>query len=323
MAIIAGTVSTVIFAASVLPMLIKAIRTRDLSSYSRGNLVLANVGNAVHSLYVAQLPAGPIWALHSFYVLTLGPDAHLASALRQRVAPGGRHPRYPSELTMRSPEHVETVIIGAGQAGLATAYHLRRRGRPCLVLDANQRIGDNWRTHWDTLRLYSPAGSDGLPGLPFPGPRWSYPTKDEVADYLAAYAERFALPVRTGVRVDRLEARDGGYALRIGTRDRAGRERRRGDGYLRPHPEHPRVRAGSRPRDPPAALQRVPPAGPATARPGAGGRRLALGHRHRVRGGAQPPDGAGRPGSRRSCRSGWITGARGCSGRCSCSSART
>ena len=70
MAIIAGTLSSLLFAASVLPMLIKAIRTRDLSSYSRGNLVLANVGNAVHSLYVAQLPAGPIWALHSFYILS-------------------------------------------------------------------------------------------------------------------------------------------------------------------------------------------------------------------------------------------------------------
>jgi putative flavoprotein involved in K+ transport len=115
-----------------------------------------------------------------------------------------------------STEHIETVIIGAGQAGLATAYHLRRRGRPCLVLDANQRVGDQWRAQWDTLRLYSPAGSDGLPGLPFPSPRWSYPTKDEVADYLASYAEKFALPVRTGVRVDRLEGADGGYAVRIG-----------------------------------------------------------------------------------------------------------
>jgi uncharacterized protein with PQ loop repeat len=71
-AILAGTASTVLFAASVLPMLIKAVRTRDLTSYSRGNLVLANVGNAVHSVYVAQLPAGPIWALHSFYVVTSG-----------------------------------------------------------------------------------------------------------------------------------------------------------------------------------------------------------------------------------------------------------
>ena len=70
MAILAGTVSSVLFAASVLPMLVKAARTRDLSSYSRGNLVLANVGNAIHSIYVIQLPAGPIWALHSFYVLT-------------------------------------------------------------------------------------------------------------------------------------------------------------------------------------------------------------------------------------------------------------
>jgi putative flavoprotein involved in K+ transport len=115
-----------------------------------------------------------------------------------------------------STEQTETAIIGAGQAGLATAYHLRRRGRPCLILDANQRVGDNWRTHWDSLRLYSPAGSDGLPGMPFPAPRWSYPTKDDVADYLERYAAELELPVRTGVRVDRLEAVDGGYALRLG-----------------------------------------------------------------------------------------------------------
>jgi hypothetical protein len=70
LAIVAGTVSSALFAASVLPMLLKAARTRDLTSYSRGNLVLANVGNLVHTLYVAQLPAGPIWALHSFYVVT-------------------------------------------------------------------------------------------------------------------------------------------------------------------------------------------------------------------------------------------------------------
>jgi hypothetical protein len=72
LAVIAGMVSTVIFAASTLPMLIKAARSRDLASYSRGNIVLANVGNAVHSVYVAQLPAGPIWALHTFYVVSSG-----------------------------------------------------------------------------------------------------------------------------------------------------------------------------------------------------------------------------------------------------------
>jgi len=113
-------------------------------------------------------------------------------------------------------EHIETAIIGAGQAGLATAYHLRQRGRACVILDGNRRVGDNWRAQWDSLRLYSPAGYDGLPGLPFPGTRWSYPTKDEVADYLETYAERFELPVRMLTRVDRLEAAGGKYLLRLG-----------------------------------------------------------------------------------------------------------
>jgi putative flavoprotein involved in K+ transport len=113
-------------------------------------------------------------------------------------------------------EHIETAIIGAGQAGLATAYHLQRRGRQCLILDGNQRVGDNWRSHWDSLRLFSPAGYNGLPGLPFPASKWSFPTKDEVADYLAAYVDRFALPVRMSTRVDRLEAADGSYVLHLG-----------------------------------------------------------------------------------------------------------
>jgi uncharacterized protein with PQ loop repeat len=69
-AVLAGTVSTVLFAVSTLPMLVKAARTKDLTSYSRGNMVLANVGNAVHSIYVFQLPAGPIWALHAFYLVS-------------------------------------------------------------------------------------------------------------------------------------------------------------------------------------------------------------------------------------------------------------
>lgn len=105
-------------------------------------------------------------------------------------------------------ERIETVIIGGGQAGLSTGYHLARRGRPFVILDGNARVGDNWRSHWDSLRLYSPARYDGLPGMPFPAPAWSFPTKDEVAAYLAAYAAHFELPVRGGVRVDRL-LRDG------------------------------------------------------------------------------------------------------------------
>lgn len=68
--IIAGSVSTVIFVTSYLPMLVKAVRTKDLSSYSPANLLLTNLGNAVHSVYVYSLPAGPVWALHSFYLMT-------------------------------------------------------------------------------------------------------------------------------------------------------------------------------------------------------------------------------------------------------------
>jgi putative flavoprotein involved in K+ transport len=105
-------------------------------------------------------------------------------------------------------QHIETLIIGAGQAGLCTGYELQRRGLPFLIIDANERIGDNWRHQWDSLRLYTPAKVDGLPGLPFPADRWHFPGKDEVADYLESYALAFDLPVRTSTRVQRL-TRDG------------------------------------------------------------------------------------------------------------------
>ena len=70
--VIAGSMSTLIFALSTLPMLVKAVQTKDLRSYSLGNILLANVGNVVHSLYVYSLPAGPIWLLHTFYLVTTG-----------------------------------------------------------------------------------------------------------------------------------------------------------------------------------------------------------------------------------------------------------
>ena len=65
--VIAGTISTVLFALSTLPMLLKAVRTRNMESYSLGHMVLGNVANVVHSVYVFSLPAGPIWMLHAFY----------------------------------------------------------------------------------------------------------------------------------------------------------------------------------------------------------------------------------------------------------------
>ncbi|HKB93006.1 MAG TPA: FAD-dependent oxidoreductase [Gaiellaceae bacterium] len=113
-------------------------------------------------------------------------------------------------------ERFETVIIGGGQAGLATAYHLKKQGRPFVVLDAEERIGDAWRKRWDSLRLFTPAKYDGLPGMRFPGPRWSFPTKDEMGDYLEAYAERFELPVRTDVFVDRIYRDGDRYVIEFG-----------------------------------------------------------------------------------------------------------
>lgn len=67
--ILAGTISTALFAVSMLPMLRKAARTRDLASYSLSYLAMTNLANVVHSLYVFSLPVGPIWLLHSFYVV--------------------------------------------------------------------------------------------------------------------------------------------------------------------------------------------------------------------------------------------------------------
>ena len=98
-----------------------------------------------------------------------------------------------------------TIVVGAGQAGLATGFHLARRGLPFLILDGHARVGDAWRNRWDSLRLFTPRRHSGLEGLPLPGPAHTFPSKDEMADYLEAYAERFDLPVRTGVTVECLE----------------------------------------------------------------------------------------------------------------------
>jgi putative flavoprotein involved in K+ transport len=115
-------------------------------------------------------------------------------------------------------ERFETVIIGGGQAGLSMGYHLAARDRPFVILDANERIGDAWRTRWDSLRLFTPARYDGLEGLRFPAPALSFPTKDEMADYLEAYAKRFELPVRTAMRVDGLSRHGERYVIAAGDR---------------------------------------------------------------------------------------------------------
>src|SRR5262249_2637320 len=89
---------------------------------------------------------------------------------------------------------VDTIIIGGGQAGLSVGYHLQKRGRTFLILDANPRIGDAWRNRYDSLRLFTTARYMGLPGLPFPAAGDAFATKDEMADYLETYSKRFNIP---------------------------------------------------------------------------------------------------------------------------------
>jgi putative flavoprotein involved in K+ transport len=114
-------------------------------------------------------------------------------------------------------ETIETVVIGAGQAGLATARELVASGHECVVLERNHAVGDGWRQQYDSLRLYSSARHDGLPGLDFPGDPRSFPGKDDVAAYLQSYAVHFGLPVRLGVRVERLTGAEGGDDFVVST----------------------------------------------------------------------------------------------------------
>lgn len=113
-------------------------------------------------------------------------------------------------------ERHEVVVIGAGQAGLTVGQSLAKRGVDVAILDAAPRVGDSWRNRYDSLRLYSPAFADGLPDMPFPLPRFAFPTGRQMADYLESYAERFSLPVRTGVRVDELTRTEDGFVVRTG-----------------------------------------------------------------------------------------------------------
>jgi putative flavoprotein involved in K+ transport len=108
-------------------------------------------------------------------------------------------------IAARTPDQpLDVLVIGAGQAGLALGHHLAVRGADFLVVDGGAEIGSSWRDRWDSLRLFSPAQYDSLPGLPFPAPADTHPSKDDVAHYLAAYAAHFALPVQLNTPVLRL-----------------------------------------------------------------------------------------------------------------------
>src|SRR5687768_4877618 len=113
-------------------------------------------------------------------------------------------------------ERFDTIVIGAGQAGLAIGYELAARDVDFVILSDESRVGDAWRRRWDSLRLFTPARYSGLPGMPFPAPPAHLPDKDETADYLARYAERFDLPVRLDTRVESLSWDGARYAARAG-----------------------------------------------------------------------------------------------------------
>ena len=115
-----------------------------------------------------------------------------------------------------TPKSFHTVVIGGGQAGLSVGYYLARQGRPFVILDASRRVGDAWRQRWDSLRLFTPAAFDGLVGMKFPAAPFSFPTKDDMANYLEAYARRFQLPIRNGIRVDRLTRVGSRYLIEAG-----------------------------------------------------------------------------------------------------------
>ncbi|WP_265519725.1 flavin-containing monooxygenase [Nitratireductor luteus] len=110
-------------------------------------------------------------------------------------------------------ERHDVVVIGAGQAGLSVGYHLKRKGIDHVILDAAARVGDVWRSRWDSLRLFTPAKFDSLDGFRFPADPDTFPTKDQMADYIESYARKFGLPVRLNTRVEALRKANGRFGV--------------------------------------------------------------------------------------------------------------
>jgi putative flavoprotein involved in K+ transport len=132
----------------------------------------------------------------------------------------------PQDETRKDPADggvLDVVVVGGSQAGLAMAWHLARHGRRFVVLEAAGELGHTWRSRWDSLKLFTPAQYDALPGMAFPAPADTYPTKDPVADYLQAYAAAFDLPVRLNAQVTDL--RRVGDDFEVGAADASYRAR--------------------------------------------------------------------------------------------------
>lgn len=130
-----------------------------------------------------------------------------------RTQPGALQAASLPRLAQAGAERHDVVVIGAGQAGLSVGYHLKRKGIDHVILEGGSRVGDVWRNRWDTLKLFTPAKFDSLDGSRFPANGDAFPTKDEMADYLESYAERFGLPVRLNARVKRLRKANGRFRV--------------------------------------------------------------------------------------------------------------
>jgi putative flavoprotein involved in K+ transport len=114
-----------------------------------------------------------------------------------------------------SDQVLDVVVVGGSQAGLAMAWHLAQQGLRFVVLEGGPAVGHVWRSRWDSLKLFTPAQYDALPGMAFPAPADTYPTKDPVADYLRAYVAAFDLPVRLNAKVTELRRlEDGSFEVR-------------------------------------------------------------------------------------------------------------
>jgi len=114
----------------------------------------------------------------------------------------------------------DAIVVGGGQAGLASGYHLQKNGLRFLILEANGQAVGSWPNYYDSLKLFSPARFSSLPGLKFPGAGDHYPLRDEVIRYLQKYAKQFRLPIQTHQRVESVEKTGETFTIRTVSGDR-------------------------------------------------------------------------------------------------------
>jgi putative flavoprotein involved in K+ transport len=128
----------------------------------------------------------------------------IARTIRRTNKPGRHHST-----------HRDVIVVGGGQAGLAIGYHLAKQDRSFTILDAAPTPAAAWRGRWDSLELFTPVRYDSLPGRPFPGDPDTYPGRDDVVDYLTAYAREFELPVELDSRVRSVSRSGEGYLVEL------------------------------------------------------------------------------------------------------------